>query len=108
MTNPSPKVTTVEGGPRGIPAILPGASQKVALGATSVQSTAIAASLIRVVAQGDCHLAFGANPTAIADGTCLFLPAGMPEYFVITSGNKLAVIQDSAAATGSLFITAAQ
>ena len=107
MTNPSPKVTTVEGGPRGMPAILPGTSLKVALGAASAQSAAIAAPLVRVVAQGDCHLAFGTNPTAVADGTCVFLPAGIPEYFVIAAGSKIAVIQDSAQATGNLFVTAA-
>jgi hypothetical protein len=107
MVTLNPKIVTAEGGERAIPAILPGASQKVALGAASVQSTAITGSLIRVVAQSDCHLAFGANPTAVADGTCVFLPAGIPEYFVLISGNKVAVIQDSSA-TGNLFITAAQ
>lgn len=101
------KITTVDGSERPIPAILPGSSQKVALGSASAQSTAINANMVRVVSQGDCHLAFGSNPTAAADGTCVFLPAGMPEYFVFTAGNKIAVIQDSAAATGNLFITAA-
>jgi hypothetical protein len=107
MVIPNPKIVTVEGTEHPIQAVQPGTSQKVALGAASAQSAAIAAFLVRVVSQGDCHLAFGANPTAVADGTCAFLPAGIPEYFVVTSGNKIAVIQDTAQAVGNLFITAA-
>jgi hypothetical protein len=106
MLTPNPKIATVEGGDRPIQAIQPGTSQRVALGATA-QSAAIAACLVRVVSQGDCHLAFGANPAAVADGTCVFLPAGIPEYFVVTSGNKIAVIQDNAQQVGYLFISAA-
>jgi hypothetical protein len=102
------KINTVDGSEHPIPAIQPATSQKVALGAASAQSAAIAANMVRVISQGDCHLAFGSNPTAVADGTCVFLPAGIPEYFVFTNGSKIAVIQDSAAATGNLFITAAK
>ena len=88
-----------------LPCITPATSQKVAIGSGSAQSAAIAATVVRVVGTADCHLAFGANPTAVADGTCVFLPANVPEYFQVTSGNKLAVIQDSVA--GNLYITGA-
>ena len=99
------KVTSVEGTHDALPAIEPAVSQKVAIGSSSAQSGAITALLARFVASADCHLAFGSNPTAVADGTCVFLPANVPEYFVVVSGNKVAVIQDSV--SGNLFITAA-
>lgn len=88
----------------GLPCITPGTSQKVAFDA-SQQSAAITGTVVRVVSTTDCHLAFGANPTAVADGTCWFLPAGSVEYFRITSGSKIAAVKDSAA--GTLFITPA-
>lgn len=81
----------------------PGASQKVAVGAASAASTAITGTAVRVVASVNCHLAFGASPAAAADGTCVYLPAGVPQVFTITSGWKAAVIEDSGA--GNLFIT---
>jgi hypothetical protein len=56
-----------------------------------------------LVATADCHIALGTNPTA--DGTCLFLPGNMPEYFACSTTDQVAVIQDSAA--GSLYITPA-
>ena len=62
--------------------------------------------MVRLVATSDCHVAFGpTSPVAVADGTCIFLPAGIPEYFVLNPGDKVAVIQDSLA--GSLFVTSA-
>ena len=87
-----------------MPVITPGASSVVSY-STSVQSGALTATVIRLVANTDCHVAIAANPTAVADGTCTFLPANSPEYFRITSGQKVAAIQDSAA--GKLFITIA-
>ncbi len=86
-----------------LPAVTPGTSVKQAFTGTSAQTSALTATLVRVVGTTDCHLAFGSSPTAIADGTCVFLPASTPEYFKVTSGNKIAVIQDAAA--GNLFIT---
>jgi hypothetical protein len=101
------KVTTVKGSADdGLPAIKPAASsQKVAIGAASAQSAAIDAPMARLVATSDCHVAIGLVPTAIADGSCIFLPACVPEYFVLDPGNAVAVIQDSAA--GILYITPA-
>ena len=83
--------------------LTPGACSKVAVGATSAASAAIAGAMVRVVSTTDCHLAFGASPTAAADGTCVFLPASRPEVFAFTTGQKIAAIQN--AASGTLFIT---
>lgn len=89
----------------GFQAIYPGVSQKKAFNGTSAQSTAvgISTSIVRLVATEDCHLAFGTNPTAVADGTCMFLPADTECYIGIQPSHKIAVIQDSAG--GDLFIT---
>jgi|SRR5215831_9734727 len=55
---------------------------------------------IRVVAAQTCWISFGTNPTAAVGGTAsILLPAGIPEYFYVNRGEKLAVIQDSAAGT---------
>jgi hypothetical protein len=88
-----------------LPAIAVGTCSKVSVSGSSAQSGAITASVVRVIATTDCHIKFGSNPTAAADGTSLFLPAYAAEYFQFGSGDKIAVIQD--AASGNLFITAA-
>jgi hypothetical protein len=80
-----------------------GGSQKLAFTATSAATNAIAGTIVRVVSMQNCHLAFGASPTAVADGTCVYLPAGVVQFFAVTSGSKIAAIQDSAG--GNLFIT---
>ena len=86
-----------------LPAILPGTAAVVAIGSGSVQSAAINSTVVRLVATADCHIVFGANPTATANDT--LLPANQPEYFVFTPGQLIAVIQDSV--PGNLFITPA-
>ena len=83
--------------------LTPGVSSKVAVGSTSAQSGAILGTIVRLVATTNCHVAFGSNPTAVADGTCMFVPAGIVQLVPVTSGQKLAVIQDLAA--GNLFTT---
>lgn len=89
-------------------AIFPGTSQKVATTGTSAQSAALSSrtNLVRVYADADMFLAFGANPTAVADGTNLFLAAGVVEYFGVTPSDKIAAIQATAA--GNLYITEAK
>ena len=98
------KITAVCGVPgSAFPAVKPGASQVVAYVGSSVQSGAIGGTVVRVVSTTDCHILFGANPTALA--TSMFLPAKLPEYFVCASTDKIAVIQDTAG--GNLSITPA-
>jgi hypothetical protein len=93
-------------GPVRLDAKAPGASQKVAVGAASAVSGAITGTQVRVVAIVACHVAFGSAPTAVGDGTCVYLPAGVPQVFTITSGWKVAAIEDpTAAAAGYVFIT---
>ncbi len=86
-----------------LPAILPGTAITVNIGAASVQSAAVDSTVVRLVATADCHIVFGANPTAGSTDTLLL--ANQPEYFVFTPGQRIAVIQDSA--TGTLYITPA-
>lgn len=66
--------------------------QSVAIGGGSLQSTVIArTSLYRLHADTNCAFRVGSDPTAVATDTPL--AAEMPEYFVISAGMKIAVIQ---------------
>lgn len=82
-----------------------GVSQKVAYTGTSAQSTAFGANttLVRLVATSNCHVLVGANPTALADGTCLYVPLNTVVFIGVLPGQKIAAIQDSAG--GNLFVT---
>lgn len=88
-------------------AIFPGVSQKVAFTGTSAKSTVLQArtSVVRLYATQDCHIkvAPDATATAVADGTCYFLPKTVQVMIGVVPGQKIAVIQDSAG--GNLFIT---
>jgi len=103
----------------------PGVSQSLAVGATSVSSTTFAAGNqatnrrqdtgavvtpstltqhVRLIATTQCWVSFGTTPAAVAKGsTSMFLPAGLPEYFWVRRGERIAVIQDATA--GFLYIT---
>lgn len=79
-----------------------GVSDYVAVSGTSAQSAAISANCweVRLVCTTNCHINFGANPTAAAtDSNGIYLPAGVVEYFHVNPGQKVAVIQDSASGT---------
>ena len=91
MSTPTKMVTDHAGRP--IPALTPGDSQRVAVGGTSAQSTALSSETIIVRVQSDvaCYLAFGDNPTAT--NTDLVLPANTVEYFGVAPGSKVAVLQ---------------
>ena len=80
-------------------------SQVVTISGTSAQSAATdgATRAVRLHATTDMFVVFGSNPTAVADGTHMFLPAGQTETFRVEGGAKIAGIQDSAG--GSLYIT---
>lgn len=82
---------------RVIPAVFPGNSQRVAIGASSVQSSAMGETtgLVRLTGSSDCYVSFGSNPTATTSS--LYLPAGAIEYFGINPGDKIAVLQASTA-----------
>ena len=82
----------------------PGASHDVAIGAASVQSAAIGGTItrVRLVATSACYVAFGSSPTATKPGS-VRLASNFPEMFLVRPGEKVAVIEDSAA--GTLTIT---
>lgn len=55
-------------------------------------------SHVRLIATSNCWIAFGTSPVAVASGAgSIYLPLGTPEYFWVIAGEKIAVIQDSAA-----------
>jgi hypothetical protein len=83
---------------------IPGAGLTVAYTGTAGTTAALSvrATVVRVVATTDCFIEIGAAPTAVAN-TSLFLPAGVPEYFACTAGDKVSAIQVSAA--GSIYVT---
>lgn len=74
----------------------PIATQRVAVGATSAQSSALNTATNRVVLTADvaCQWAHAANPTASSTGR--YLHGGIPRAFRVTGGNKIAVIEDQA------------
>lgn len=88
-------------------ALYPGVSQKVAFSVASAKSAALQArtSVVRLYATNDCHIkvAPDATATAVADGTCYFLPKLVQFSIGVVGGQKIAVIRDSA--DGNLFIT---
>lgn len=69
-------------------------TQVVEIGGSSAASAATedGTNLVRVYAEADCSIAIGAAPTAAAD-TGIPLTAKTWDYFVITPGQKVAVIE---------------
>ncbi len=80
-----------------------GNDQKLAVGAASVQSAPVSAQCyaVNLSATTNCHIAFGENPTATAS-TYLLKATDISLTLGISPGEKIAVIEDSAA--GSLYI----
>lgn len=75
-----------------LPQVPPVAGQVVTF-STTTQSSALnaATTFVRVVADADCHLEVGANPTATTSSV-VKLTAGVAEYFSVTPGHKIAAI----------------
>ena len=77
--------------------IPPLAEQTVAVGAASVQSSALNATtdMVRLLATESCSVSFGVNPVATAIN--MRLAAGLPEYFSVPANIslKIAVIASS-------------
>lgn len=73
-------------------AMLPGVTQVITFGSTSVASAAFAAStkLVRVHTDAPCHITAGDAPTATANS--LRLGEGQTEYFGVVSGQKIAAL----------------
>jgi hypothetical protein len=79
-----------------------GVSDVVTIGGTSAESEAFTAYChdVRLVSTINCWITFGTTAVATAsaaDGS-IYLPAGVVEYFHVTPGQVVAVIQDAAEA----------
>ena len=75
---------------------------KVTIAATSTQSGLIEAAggnrsrRVRIYAGAKCFVTWGANPTAVNDGTAgRAMGADNPEYYEIQADHKIAVIERS-------------
>lgn len=79
------------------------ASQNLAVGSSSVASTAFAQTTrqVRLVSTADCYIAIG--PSAVATTSSTFLPGGVVEYIQARPGDVVAAIQSTA--SGTLNIT---
>lgn len=89
------------------PRPIAGSGQNLAIGAASVASGAFGpgVQMIMVSALGNCHVAIGQAPVAVA--TDLLLKATDPPLLLkVAPGEKIAVIQDGTA-TGNLNIVQA-
>ena len=71
---------------------LPAVAEQVVTFTTSTQSAALNADAryVRVIADANCHIQVGSNPTATTSH--LRLIADMPEYFAVTPGHKIAAV----------------
>lgn len=82
----------------GVSALYPHAGQNIAFSGTAALNTAFdtRTRCVRCIATGgSCRIAIGPAPTA--DANDLLLPEGAPEYFAISEGDQLSVLQDSGA-----------
>lgn len=91
-----------------IQAAAPGTVQKVAFNTSTSTATtngvAADTSLVRLIADVDCYIAIATTPVAAA--TSMRLPAGIPEYFRVQSGWKVAA--RGVVTTGTLCVTEMQ
>lgn len=73
-------------------AVLPSTTtQSIAVSGTSTQSAALSATtrMVRIVADENCRIASGENPTATASS--MPIQAGVTEYFGIPPGSNLKI-----------------
>lgn len=61
--------------------------------ATASSAFGAATTMVRVVSDADCRVAFGSAPTATANSA--FLPSKVPEYFAVSPGHKVSVYDGS-------------
>lgn len=80
----------------------PGTTQTVAYTGTAgtvTNGAGAQVSIVRVVASSDAFISFSGDATT----SDVFMAAGIPEYFVVTPGQKVSAIQSSAG--GNLYVT---
>jgi hypothetical protein len=73
--------------------------------ASSILSTYTEAKsvLLRITPTSDCFITSAVTPTALADGTHHYLPAGIPQDLCFPTSHKIALIKLTAA--GSAYCT---
>lgn len=81
----------------------PGLSQALSISSTSAQSAVINAGSVVVTPTVDCFVRQGSNPTAVSDGTDMFLLGSVSYRLSLPRGNKLAF--KTTAASGTAYIT---
>lgn len=87
----------------------PGTSQALAISSTSAQSAAItptsavSPATVVVTPTVDCFVRQGTNPTAVSDGTDMFLLASSSYRLSLPRGNKLAF--KTVSSSGTVYIT---
>lgn len=84
--------------------VRPGATQSVAIGGASAATTNAfgeSTRMVRVVSTTDAFITFAKTP--VATTAHMFLPANVPEYFLVDPGQKAALIQSTA--SGDAYIT---
>lgn len=76
-----------------------GTTQAITTSGSSSASSAFGANtrLVRIVATEDVNIQFASSPTATTSTP--FVPKNSVEYFKVTGGEKIAVIQNSTAGT---------
>lgn len=75
----------------------PGTNHAITTSGSSQQTSAFGAqtTVVRVICTQNARIAISDNPTA--SSTSMLIGAGVPECFVVKGGDKVAVIQDTAA-----------
>lgn len=79
-----------------------GKSQLLSSVTTSQQTAVIKSSFVLVYANGPVFVRQGSNPTALTDGTDIYLAANVHYRLNVTPGNKLAF---AASAAANIYIT---
>ena len=80
-----------------------GRSQALSISSTSAQSAVMKTSEVIATPTVDVFVRQGANPTALSDGTDIFLLANATYRLAVTPGNKLAFKTTSA--SGTVYLT---
>lgn len=82
-----------------------GDCQIVAIGGSSLQSTAISVRHLTLTCTAAVFIRQGTNPTAVADGTDQYLTANITYSLLLTPGNKIAFIKPATGSDGTAYIT---
>ena len=87
----------------GFQAIIPGTCQKISFDSSTACTNPLkdTTKIVRLISDQNCYVAFGSSPTATSSS--MYLAAGIPEYFGVTPGDKIAALKVSTA--GILYIT---